>query len=121
MKRPWEDWYKLLFILLIGMYLTPIWIFPYYPSQDSPSHLANAKIILDHYLQNGSINQQYYTINYKLIPNLITYPFLVLLLMVFPLVIVDKILLSLFVIFFLLSVKYVLNAINQESGYYLAY
>jgi hypothetical protein len=62
MERPGQDWYKLLFILFIGLYLTPIWIIQYFPSQDSPSHLENAKIILDYYLQNGSINQQYYTI-----------------------------------------------------------
>jgi hypothetical protein len=117
MERPGQDWYKLLFILFIGLYLTPIWIIQYFPSQDSPSHLENAKIILDYYLQNGSINQQYYTINYKLIPNLITYPFIALLAMIFPLLIVEKIVLSVYVICFPLSVRYVLNSINPDSNY----
>ena len=117
MKRSWGDWYKLIFILLIGLYLTPIWIFQYFPSQDSPSHLENAKIILDHYLQNGSINQQYYLINHHLIPNLITYPLLVSLLLFFSPLVAEKIVLSIFVICFPLSIRYVLNSINPDSNY----
>jgi hypothetical protein len=117
MKRTWEDWYTPIFILLIGLYLAPIWIFQYFPSQDSPSHLENAKIILDHYLQNGSINQQYYLINHNLIPNLITYPLLSFLLIFFPILVAEKIVLSLFVIFCPLSIRYVLNSINPDSNY----
>jgi hypothetical protein len=117
MERTREDWYKLIFIILIGLYLTPIWIFQYFPSQDSPSHLENAKIILDHFLQNGSLSQQYYSINHKLIPNLITYPLLVLLLTVFSPLVAEKIVLSIFVVGFPLSIRYALNSINPDSNY----
>ena len=34
--------WKHLFILLLLLYLAPLWVFRYFPSQDGPSHIYNA-------------------------------------------------------------------------------
>jgi hypothetical protein len=34
--------------LLISLYLMPVWAFPFVPTQDGPSHLSNAALLLDY-------------------------------------------------------------------------
>jgi hypothetical protein len=50
---------RLLFLALLALHVVPLWLFPFFPSQDGPSHLENA-IILRNYLHSDLL-QDFYT------------------------------------------------------------
>src|SRR6266852_5137722 len=54
--RAWlADPDNLLFLTLVGIELIPVWAFRYFPSQDGPSHLANANVIRQYISGRDSI------------------------------------------------------------------
>jgi hypothetical protein len=64
-------------ILLIFCYLGLVWLLPYFPTQDGPSHLYNLVILRD-LINGGKIWGDFFTYQLKAIPNLgfiiLTYP-----------------------------------------------
>ncbi|MCZ6678931.1 MAG: hypothetical protein O7E52_16990 [Candidatus Poribacteria bacterium] len=58
---------RALIALMILAHLLPIWLIHYYPTQDGPSHIANA-VILKEYAQH-EIFQEYFRLNLKPVPN----------------------------------------------------
>jgi hypothetical protein len=61
--------YKAIFFILVLGYLIPIWGLKYFPSQDGPMHVANAKYLLELYSSKNSSVNNYYQINYDPIAN----------------------------------------------------
>lgn len=102
------------FSLIIA--LLPIWLFSYVPSQDGPTHLENARIILNYQDSESSIFREYYIIN-KSPENWAGHFILAGLTTLFPPLIAEKILISIYVILFPLSVLSVLNSMQIQDKF----
>lgn len=68
-----------LYILIIFLNISLVWLLPYFPTQDGPNHVYNLAILND-LLKGGEIWGNYYSINLRAVPNLgflaISYPFI---------------------------------------------
>lgn len=100
---------------LVSLYLLPIWLFSYFPSQDGPSHLYNAHIFAE-YWNTSYVYSQYFVINWSVFPNWFSHIILVLLLKVFPPMWAEKIFLSGYILFFLGSMRYFFRAVQPGSS-----
>lgn len=58
---------KIALALCTGLYLIPIWLFTYFPTQDGPVHLENAMILAQYNTQSG-LWHQYCAINTPFVP-----------------------------------------------------
>jgi hypothetical protein len=86
--------------------LLPIWLFTYVPTQDGPSHLHIANVLLKYDDPDLSVLSKFYEINWNFQPNLLVYVVLQPLLAVFPPLIAEKVLLTGFVIGLPLAAAY---------------
>ena len=104
---------SLLIGALIVVYLLPIWLFPYFPTQDGVSHVYNSQILTEY---NNSEYQfrDYYEINWYPFPNWLSHFSLAVLMFVFPPLVAEKIFLSLYVILFPLAIRYFLGAVQRR-------
>lgn len=108
---------NIVFILLILFLLTKLWIFLYFPSQDGASHFENADIILKYNQAEQSVYKKYYQLNTKFDPTWFLHLIMAGALSVFPLILAEKVLLSVYIILFALSVLYALRGVNREAGF----
>ena len=97
---------------LILVYLLPIWLFPYFPTQDGVSHVYNSQILTEYNNPEYQF-RYYYEINWYPFPNWLSHFSLAVLMFVFPSLIAEKIFLSLYIILFPLAVSYFLNAVQR--------
>ena len=97
---------------LIVIYLLPIWLFPYFPTQDGVSHVYNSQILTEYSNPKYEFTD-YYEINWYPFPNWLSHFSLAILMFVFPPLIAEKIFLSLYVILFPFAIYYFLNAIQR--------
>ena len=103
---------SLLIGALIVAYLIPIWVFPYFPTQDGVSHVYNSQILTEYNNPDYQF-RDYYEINWYPFPNWLSHVSLAALMFVFPPLVAEKIFLSLYVILFPLAVSYFLNAVQR--------
>ncbi len=105
--------YRLWYIALMSAHIGLVWLFPYFPTQDGPSHLYNL-VILHDLLNGGKDWGQYFTYQLQAIPNLgfeaISFP----LLNLFPLLAVEKIFVSLYIILLGISVPVFLSTFGRH-------
>lgn len=102
----------LLIGVLIVVYLLPIWLFPYFPTQDGVSHVYNSQILAAYNNPEYQF-RDYYEINWYPFPNWLSHFSLAVLMFVFPSLIAEKIFLSLYVILFPLAIHYFLSAVQR--------
>lgn len=91
--------YSGIWVILTAAYIAPLWAFKYIPTQDGPSHLANAVIIHRLVAGEASLARDYYTLNRRVIPTTFHHYALALLCGLFPPLVAEKILLTLLVLF----------------------
>jgi hypothetical protein len=108
---------RLVFILLLAIHLLPIWVFPYFPTQDGPNHVDNAAAFY-HYLQGDEpFLHEYYTLNLRLVPNWLTNLALAGLVGLVSPIVADKILISGYIILFAVSIRYALGVLHRSSTF----
>nr|NIT36404.1 hypothetical protein [candidate division Zixibacteria bacterium] len=107
---------KVLFALLVCLYIAPLWAFRYVPTADGPSHLANAAIIKDYGDPGAKSLREYYVISRRPSPNLLYHLSLVGLLYVLPPLIAEKVLLTLYVVLFAAAFRYLVAAVSGRPG-----
>lgn len=119
----WEEvqgwlsrWENLLFVLLIVVHLIPLWVFPYFPSQDGPAHIYNASVLREYHVLDHSIFREYYLLNQKLSPNWFSHLIMAGLMYIVPPLVAEKILVSGYVILLPLSMRYALRVIRPDAG-----
>jgi len=95
-----NDRENLLFAALVVISLVPLWVFKYFPSSDGFSRLENAVIIRDFFSAEHNIFRQFYTINVCL-PTWVGHLILAGLSYILPLLIAEKLFLSIYIILFL--------------------
>ena len=108
---------NLLLLALILAHLIPIWVFQYFPSQDGPAHIENARIILDYFGPDRAIFREYYIFNKHLEPTWLGHFVLASLMYLLPIFTAEKIFLSGYIIFLPLSIRYALRGIRHDSGF----
>lgn len=105
---------KRFYLLLLCFHVGLVWILPYFPTQDGPSHVYNLVILKD--LLNGGIEWgNYFTYTLYAVPNLgfnlLSYPML----HFFPPFVVEKLFVSIYIILMGVSVPLFLNTFNNKS------
>jgi hypothetical protein len=107
------DLWLLIFGFVVFLYVLPIWVFKYFPSQDGPCHIYNS-FILRHYNDSNYRFDQFYEINKRLIPNWTSHAFMMLLMYIIPPLIAEKILLTVYIILMAVGMLYLLNAVGKD-------
>ena len=109
----WED---RIFLLLVLLYLLPIWSIQFFPSQDGPSHVYNALIVKEYFNTNEyPLFQKYYDLNAKPMPNWFGHAIMAMLMFIVNPLIAEKVLLSGYVLLFLLSGRYLLINVDPTK------
>ncbi len=101
------------FAVVCVVLLLPLWCFPFVPTQDGPSHLYNAYVLGNFY---DPFYAAYYKVNWRAFPNWTTYVVLVPLLKIFPVLIAEKLFLSLYVLLFVGCVGYFVRAFQPRAS-----
>jgi hypothetical protein len=107
---------RVVWFILAALYVAPLWAFTYVPSADGPSHLANAVIIKDYNDPAAERIREYYVVSGRPSPNLLYHLALVGLLYVFPPLIAEKVLLTLYVVLFAAAFRYLVIAVSGRPG-----
>jgi hypothetical protein len=108
-------WHAWAWAAIAGVFLVPIWAFPYFPTQDGPAHLANALILRD-YVSGDMRVQQFYWVNWHPLPNWSCSALLGGLSCVFPALVAEKLLLSLYVVGFAAAYRYFVGSLCRDAG-----
>jgi len=107
--------FPIILVALTLLHLVPIWAYPYFPSTDGPSHLANAWV-LHKWFDGPGIYHDNYLLNATPFPNWFSHSTLALLMFVAPPRIAEKILLTGYVLLFVLSILYLLGGVRGTRG-----
>jgi hypothetical protein len=107
---PWLIAYGLLALV----YVLPIWIFTYFPSQDGPCHLYNA-FILNHYDDPNYTFSQFYDIRSALIPNWTSHSLLALFMRFAGPLIAEKLLLTGYILLMATGLLYLVTAVQKDA------
>ena len=114
-----KTWEQRLFLLLVLLYLLPIWIVSYFPSQDGPSHVYNSFILKEYgNTDEYPLLSEYYDLNRSPFPNWLSHATMLGLIYVVDPLVAEKILVSGYVLLFLLGGWYLLASIDLEKRWY---
>jgi len=102
-----------MFVPLTALYVAPIWLFKYFPSQDGPSHLYNA-FILAHYHDPQYVFSRIFDIKTEVFPNWTSHLVLMALMRLVSPLAAEKILLSAYVVLMASSLVYIANAAGLD-------
>jgi len=108
---------NLLFLAMIVVYLIPLWAFRYFPSQDGPSHLANATIIREYHEPDRTAFRAYYVFNQRFTPNWAGHLVLAGLMSLMSPLVAEKVFLSGYVILLPVAIRYAVLAVRRDSGF----
>jgi uncharacterized protein len=106
-------WFPL-YLLLLAAHLTLVWMLPYFPTQDGPSHIYNLAVLND-LLHGGREWGQFYRYQLQAVPNLgfhlVCYP----LLQYFSPLVTERIFVSLYVVLMAASVPFFLRSFDRKA------
>ena len=106
----------LFYWLILAIHLIPVWESQYFLTGDGPSHVYNAKVILDYtFNQNWDFYDEYYSFNTYPEPNWTSHFLLAGLLTIFPDFWAEKLLITFYIITFGLSWRFLIRQINPEN------
>jgi tetratricopeptide (TPR) repeat protein len=111
--RPEDFLYAGLVLVLV----LPIWTVAYFPTQDGPMHLHNARILLDHLRGNGQAYDAYYAPNLTLFPYWFSHLALASLLTLFSPVVAEKLLLTAYIVLAAVLVRLIVRTLRPEAGF----
>jgi len=103
---------KLIVLLLIVLHLTPVWLFKYFPTQDGSTHLHTAQVMKDYHKPEYTKFREYYKYNLSPFPNRAAQALLIPLMYLFPSLIAEKILVTIYAFLLPLSVMYLIESVN---------
>ena len=105
-----------LWAALFTVQLVPVWALRYFPTQDGPSHLENANILLLLQRTDLPVFREYYAINRKPTPNWLGHLILAGLILISNPLLAEKILLTGYILALPLAVRYAFRAVRPESA-----
>ena len=105
-----------LYLFLILVLLFPFLADKYFLTQDGSGHIYNAKILLDYITnQNTKLYNEYYRSNIIAFPYWFGHLFIAFLLWIFPMIIVEKLIFSIYIVLFAYFTRKVILLINKDS------
>jgi hypothetical protein len=110
----WTAW--ALRALAAAVLLLPIWGFPYFLTEDGPTHVENAKILLDYGKPAHELLRTFYTLNLKPYPNWASHLALAALMSVTGPWLAEKLLLSAYVLLVPVAFRYALLAVRPAAA-----
>ena len=108
-----------LFAAFLLINLLPIALFKFLPTLDGPSHLHNANLIKNLFLQDSDFLHKFYELNTEFIPNWSGHFMLAILCSVLPAWIADKVIIAAYLVLLPVSFRWFVKSINPEN--YLLY
>lgn len=105
------------FVLVTALLCLPLWVLPYFPSQDGPSHLYNARVLLDMLTNPPSVYNAWYQFTPWLTTNLTGTVLLTLLTAVFPPAIAEKVIFSLCIVLLAAGVRYAAGCVSANGSF----
>jgi len=119
LDRAWS-WFapreRVVFTGLLLLHVAFLWFFTYLPTQDGPSHLNNANVILKYFRSEYPVFREYYSLNTSVWSNWLGHGILAGLMSLFPLLVAEKVFVCGYVITFPLTIRYALRGIRPEAG-----
>jgi hypothetical protein len=117
-KSPWTgrhfDPWLVAYGLLTLVYVLPVWLFTYFPSQDGPCHLYNA-FILNHYNDPSYTFNQFYQIRSALIPNWTSHALLALFMQFVSPLTAEKLLLTGYIFLMAAALLYLTTTLDKDA------
>jgi hypothetical protein len=107
-----------LLIILTVIHIVPMWAFRYFPSQDGPSHVENAYLLL-HYFDEDTRYRTYFDLNPAPLPTWFSHATLACLMVFLSPLVAQKVLLTIYVIVFVASMLYFLRSVGEESVFFM--
>jgi hypothetical protein len=101
----------LILAAVIAVQLLPIWLLPYFPSQDGPVHMTIARVLRDYHRPEAGVLRETFELNGEAVPNRFIYFVLADVLRFVSVPVAEKILLSAYVIFLPLAVRWAIVGI----------
>lgn len=101
-------------VLIEVAQILPIWLIHYFPTQDGPSHLANAAVLAGY--GQHALYREYFRLSLLPVPNWFSHASLAVLLHVVPPVAAEKLLVTLYVVLFPLAIFYFLAAVRGRPA-----
>jgi hypothetical protein len=109
----WRQNEAVTFWALALLYLIPVWAFHYLPTQDGPSHLANAQLLKD-YGHSAAGFEAFFELRAEPMPNWTSHLLLAGMLYLVPPLVAEKLLVSLYVLGFAGAFRYFLGAFGER-------
>lgn len=109
---------KVLIVALTLLSLTPIWFLPYFPTTDGPSHLETCWI-LRHWAEAPAVIHSTYELNLDPSPNWASHATLTALMFVVSPGTAERILLTGYVLIWVLAIGYFLRSVHRDGTLYL--
>ncbi len=118
MKSSWNtlcfDPWLIAYGVLTLLYVLPVWLFTYFPSQDGPCHLYNA-FILSHYNDPHYTFKQFYEIRSFLIPNWTSHALLALFMQLVTPLTAEKLLLTGYIMLMATALLYLTTSVQKNA------
>ncbi len=110
-----EKWERVIFILLIPVFLFPIWHRAFFPTLDTPGHIYNASVLWDLWFGNNELYSRFFKSNDAWSPNWISQPLLAILTQLFDPATCEKLTLSIYISGFLMAFRSMMIAFKPGS------
>lgn len=107
---------QFVFWVLLSLLVWQVWSTPHLPTQDGPAHMASAQALLLYNSADHPWISRSFRVNTLPTPSWGAQLILVGFLKLFPAAVAEKLLASLYVLFFGFAVRYLLSAISKEAG-----
>jgi hypothetical protein len=112
LTRRWPE--RLLFAVLTGACLIPVWLFRYLPTQDGPAHVANAVILRD-YNTPGTRHHEFFELGLEPFPNWTGHLLLAGLSCLFHPLIAEKLFASIYIVGFAYACRFFLASVRPSA------
>ncbi len=103
------------FVALTLLYLLPLWLFPYVPTTDGPVHLGSAQTLRILAEGNSSVFETFFSAQWNLATNQVYALVLVGLGALMPMLIAEKLILSVYVLAFLAALIFALRGLRGAT------
>jgi hypothetical protein len=105
----------LVFVVLLGVHVLPLWIFQFVPTQDGPAHQSISSILREIGTPGGAYLRDYFVLQKEAFPNWFIYVMMGKVLGFLPIPLAEKVLLSAYVVLLPLSFRYALGAVDRQA------
>jgi hypothetical protein len=106
----------LILAAVILVQLLPIWLLPFFPTQDGPTHMTIARVLRDYDRPDAQVLRSVFERNGEAVPNWFVYFVMADVLRFVSVPIAEKILLSAYVILLPLAVRYAVAGVARENA-----